>query len=94
MESGIKAARAGNFILTQLKRGPALACPLFGCWINSILTFGELESRPGSLLTVLFSFFDPRITFDKTGFLQRHSQIRISQDERFGNAVPYRPRLA
>jgi hypothetical protein len=62
--------------------------------VKDILTFGELKTCPGSLLSVFFSFFDPGITFDKTGFLQRHSQIRIGQDKRFGNAVPYGPCLA
>jgi hypothetical protein len=81
-------------VLRSLKKGIGFCLSPFGFIRKSILTFGELKTRPGSPLAVFFSFFDPGITFNKTGFLQRHSQIRISQDERFGNAVPYSPRLA
>jgi hypothetical protein len=62
--------------------------------IKNNLTFGELKTSPGSLLAVFFSFSDTRVTFDKTGFLQWHSQIRISEDQRFGNAVADRRHLA
>jgi len=44
-------------------------------------------------LAIFFSFFDPGIAFDKTGFFQRDSQIRICQYERLGNTVAYRSGL-
>jgi hypothetical protein len=61
---------------------------------KGFLAFGELKTRPGTPLAVFFSLFDPRIPLDKTGFLQRYSQIRISQDKRFGNTMAYRSDLA